>query len=392
MDLRLSQLAPTDLRGLPVAEDGRSTWYPPNFLPQDGKGILFLDEINMAPPAMQGVAQQLILDRRIGDYVVPEDWYVWAAGNRKIDRAAVFDMPSALANRFLHYEVEPDITAFKDWALRSGLHEEIVGFLLFRPTLLHKYKPNQLAWPSPRSWRMADVLHKAALSTAPAVGDAAAGEFEAYCKIVKKIPDLDRILSGQSKVKFPAEPSARYAVVLGLAKRATTPTKVKHALKWLREKAGGEWVQFFVSDVFTLFRARGRPRHFVEKAQCGCRVERDGEAASGRHADVRHEIVSMAEELRKKVSTSILRIRTANPFFGALALFADVKISDTIESAATNGKEILFNKAYCDQLSSSELTGVLLHEILHCALEHITRWGRAMPRPGTSPPTLLSMA
>lgn len=76
VDVRLSQLAPTDLRGLPVAEDGISKWYPPEFLPRDGKGILFLDEINMAPPAMQGVAQQLILDRRVGSYKVPEGWYV----------------------------------------------------------------------------------------------------------------------------------------------------------------------------------------------------------------------------------------------------------------------------------------------------------------------------
>lgn len=71
IDVRLSQLAPTDLRGLPVAEDGISKWYPPEFLPRDGQGILFLDELNMAPPAMQGVAQQLILDRRVGSYVVP---------------------------------------------------------------------------------------------------------------------------------------------------------------------------------------------------------------------------------------------------------------------------------------------------------------------------------
>ncbi|MDZ8034322.1 MoxR family ATPase [Nostoc sp. DedSLP04] len=71
VDVRLSQLAPTDLRGLPVAEDGISKWYPPEFLPRDGKGILFLDELNMAPPAMQGVAQQLILDRKVGSYVVP---------------------------------------------------------------------------------------------------------------------------------------------------------------------------------------------------------------------------------------------------------------------------------------------------------------------------------
>ena len=99
IDLRLSQLAPTDLRGLPVAihpknnvERGISKWYPPEFLPKTGKGILFLDEINMAPPAMQGVAQQLILDRKVGNYKVPEDWLIWAAGNRKEDRASVYEL------------------------------------------------------------------------------------------------------------------------------------------------------------------------------------------------------------------------------------------------------------------------------------------------------------
>src|SRR5690349_8039975 len=87
IDLRLSQLAPTDLRGLPVAEHGISRWYPPEFLPREGRGILFLDELNLAPPAMQGMAQQLILDRRVGNYTVPDQWFIWAAGNRKEDRA-----------------------------------------------------------------------------------------------------------------------------------------------------------------------------------------------------------------------------------------------------------------------------------------------------------------
>jgi MoxR-like ATPase len=126
VDVRLSQLAPTDLRGLPVAEDGISKWYPPEFLPRDGKGILFLDELNMAPPAMQGVAQQLILDRRVGSYIVPEGWYVWAAGNRKEDRAAVFDMPAPLANRFLHLQVESDFESFKAYALATQVHEQII--------------------------------------------------------------------------------------------------------------------------------------------------------------------------------------------------------------------------------------------------------------------------
>jgi MoxR-like ATPase len=79
VDLRLGQLSPTDLRGLPVAKDGTAVWYPPEFLPRKGRGILFLDELNMAPPTLQGIAQQLILDRRVGSYSVPEGWFLWAA-------------------------------------------------------------------------------------------------------------------------------------------------------------------------------------------------------------------------------------------------------------------------------------------------------------------------
>ncbi len=159
IDLRLSQLAPTDLRGLPVAESGRSRWYPPEFLPTEGAGVLFLDEINMAPPTMQGMAQQLILDRQVGSYRVPEGWFIWAVGNRDEDRAAVFEMPAPLANRFIHVEVAPDFENCS-YALNRGLHEHIIAFLSFRPALLHKSEPLQSAWPSPRSWEMASTLHQ----------------------------------------------------------------------------------------------------------------------------------------------------------------------------------------------------------------------------------------
>ena len=83
----------------------------------------------------------------------------------------------------------------------------------------------------------------------------------------------------------------------------------------------------------------------------------------------------MDQQLNQQISTSILKIRTANPFFGTLALFADIEITEAVESAATNGKSIYINEQYCSRLSSSELTGLLLHEILHCALEHVTRRG-----------------
>lgn len=259
VDLRLSQLAPTDLRGLPVAEAGLSKWYPPEFLPQDGCGILFLDELNMAPPALQGVAQQLILDRQIGAYHLPDGWFVWAAGNRKEDRAAVFDMPSALANRFLHLQVEPEFDSFKAYALETNIHEQILAFLSFRATLLHKLDPQQPAWPSPRTWMMASDLHQAGLDIASAVGQGAAAEFGAYVALYDSLPKLERILAGEGdRIPFPSEPSVRYATVVGLTIRADTADQAYGAFTWLSQKATPEWVQLFATDMFRIMRKKGQ--------------------------------------------------------------------------------------------------------------------------------------
>jgi MoxR-like ATPase len=259
IDVRLSQLAPTDLRGLPVAEAGRARWYPPDFLPHDGSGVLFLDEINLAPPAMQGMVQQLVLDRRVGSYVLPDDWYVWAAGNRKEDRAAVFDMPAPLANRFLHLQVEPDLESFRQHALTVGVDEQIIAFLAYRPTLLHKLDPQQPAWPSPRSWVMASKLHRAGLDVAAAVGEATAVEFNAFLQHYSSLPDLTRILQGSGNaLAFPSEPSVRYATVIGLTARADDAQKGYHAFRWLAATAATEWVQLYATDLFSLLRARNQ--------------------------------------------------------------------------------------------------------------------------------------
>lgn len=265
VDVRLSQLAPTDLRGLPVPEHGISRWYPPEFLPRDGSGILFLDELNMAPPAMQGVAQQLILDRRVGSYTVPEGWFIWAAGNRKEDRAAVFDMPAPLANRFVHLEVTPDFDSFKAYALDRGLHEQILAFLSFRPTLLHRLDPQQPAWPSPRSWEMASTLHYAHLDIAPVVGAAAAAELQAYLDVYQSLPDMDRILEGMgTAVAFPSEPSSRYATVIGLTLRTSNALQGYHGLSWLANTASAEWVQLFATDIFRRMRSLGQMGAFSQ--------------------------------------------------------------------------------------------------------------------------------
>ena len=263
IDVRLSQLAPTDLRGLPVADKVNhvSRWYPPEFLPTKGRGVLFLDEINLAPPTMQGMAQQLILDRRVGSYEVPDGWLIWAAGNRKEDRAIVFDMPAPLANRFIHLEVEPDLDSFKSFALRAGLHEQIIAFVTFRPQLLHKMDAQQAAWPSPRSWQMASELHVAGLDLAPAIGAATATEFHAFTQLYAHLPSFEKILDGDgADVEFPDEPSVRYALTIGLTARAETAAPAYHAFKWLTEKAQPEWVQLSAIDLFKLMRAKGQWR------------------------------------------------------------------------------------------------------------------------------------
>ncbi len=259
VDVRLSQLAPSDLRGLPVPADGVSRWYPPEFLPRDGRGILFLDELNLAPPTMQGIAQQLILDRKIGSYKVPAAWFIWAAGNRKEDRASVFEMPAPLANRFLHLHVAPDWDSFKAFALANNFNERILAFLSFRPTLLHRLDPQAPAWPSPRSWSMANRLMQAKLPVEAAIGEGAAAELAAFSALYDSLPDLEAILDGRAALPpFPSEPSVRYALTIGLTVRAETVERGLRGFNYLAERAGPEWVQLFASDLMRLLRDRGQ--------------------------------------------------------------------------------------------------------------------------------------
>ncbi|MDG1892949.1 MAG: MoxR family ATPase [Verrucomicrobiota bacterium] len=258
-DLRLSQLAPTDLRGLPVAGERTARWLPPEFLPREGRGILFLDELNLAPPAIQGIAQQLILDRCVGNYQVPPDWVIWAAGNRREDRASVHQMPAPLANRFLHFEVEPDFVSFRQWALEKGLNEQVLSFVSFRPELLHHHDAGHAAWPSPRTWEMASELHTIGTHIAPAVGDPAALEFESFLKVYDQLPDLDHILHGKGgKIVFPREPSQRYALTLGLGMRALDAVSIRNAFSWLVGSAKPEWCQLFIHAVHSKAVAHGQ--------------------------------------------------------------------------------------------------------------------------------------
>jgi MoxR-like ATPase len=137
VDVRAVQLDPVDLRGLPRISADQTEWVPPKFLPSSGKGILFLDELTSAPQMVQAACYQLVLDRKLGEYVLPEGWVVVAAGNPASERGVHFAMPRPLRNRFVHLDLEPDLDDWSKWAVKAQVRPEIIAFLRFKPELLH---------------------------------------------------------------------------------------------------------------------------------------------------------------------------------------------------------------------------------------------------------------
>jgi len=233
IDIRLSQMEPSDLRGIPFRENHQVEWAIPSMLPnakQHGAtGILFLDEITSAVPSVSAAAYQLILDRRLGDYRVPDGWAIFAAGNRQGDRGVTYTMPAPLANRFSHFEVDLNLDDWVAWAYQAGVDERIIGFLRFRPELLFDFDPahNPVAFPTPRSWEFAHralqkfMDHPLLLlgSLQACVGDAAGIELKAFIDSLDQMPDLDAILRGE-EVKSPKEIDLQYAVASALVGRA----------------------------------------------------------------------------------------------------------------------------------------------------------------------------
>ena len=241
IDIRLSQLEPSDLRGIPFrTQDSDVEWAIPRMLPNKERhgevGILFLDEINAAPPSVSAAAYQLILDRKLGDYRVPDGWVIFAAGNRQGDRGVAYAMPAPLANRFSHYELEANLEDWVDWAMKHNIDEHLIGFLRFRPELLFEYisEQNPIAFPSPRTWEFADrALKKFAdtpqlLSVAfeAAVGQAVGIELMAYLEHLENLPDIDAILNGEN-VEVPTEVDLQYAIAAALTRRAKSITDIK---------------------------------------------------------------------------------------------------------------------------------------------------------------------
>jgi MoxR-like ATPase len=252
------QLTPVDARGVPVpVHDSKQTvFYTPDFWPKKGPGIIFLDEFNMASTTMMAIGQQLLLNRRFGNYRVPDDVFVWAAGNRKIDKAAVNEIPFPVNNRVAHYEIMHDLESWEFWAYAHEQSPDIIGFLKFRTELLHRPSNDSAAraWPSPRSWEMANRRLKANMQIGPVVGESVAAEFDAFCTLKDKLPDLKQIADGNGdKINFPLddEPSLKYAVMSELTYWGLKDVEIfKRVFYWFHKKCKNEpeWISMFVLD------------------------------------------------------------------------------------------------------------------------------------------------
>jgi hypothetical protein len=247
LDVRAVQLDPVDLRGLPRVSSDFTEWVPPKFLPTSGKGILFLDELTSAPQMTQAGCYQLVLDRKLGEYKLPDAWVVIAAGNPASERGVHFSMPRPLRNRFVHLELEPDLTDWCRWAIQSGVRSEVIAFLRFKPSLLHDADAtsDQNAWPTPRSWEMASNvlkgLGKHPGTSNPAIeaqmlegtiGPGATAEFVGFLQLFRALPSIDEILLNPQAAPLPDDPSAQIAIATALG-RAMTDQSVARGTKYL---------------------------------------------------------------------------------------------------------------------------------------------------------------
>lgn len=227
IDIRLAQREPVDIRGLPIPKEDGVHWMISSDWPRksDSRGVILFDELTAADRTLQVAAYEFILDRRLGDlYTVPAGWYICAAGNRSGDRAVSTAMSSALANRFCHVEVMPDIEVWVNWAIRNDIHPDVIAFLRFRPECFICMDGNlERGWPSPRSWeRVSTEIHISKYTKLCTdslrvlihglVGPGAGTEFLAFREWSEKLPNIEAMMLGYEKIEIPDRADLRYSL------------------------------------------------------------------------------------------------------------------------------------------------------------------------------------
>jgi hypothetical protein len=242
IDVRAVLLDPVDLRGVPSVEKGATRWNPPVFLPTEGEGVLFLDELSQAPDAVQSSLLQLVLDRKLGEYRMPDGWRILAAGNRVTDGTFSRKISKALGSRFAtHLELAVDLDEWCAWAVANEVPAEIISFLRLRPDLLHHFDPKAQgnSFPCPRVWAnvgrfMGKLPREAELPFfAGALGFGPAAEFASYLQVYRDLPDIEAIMLDPDTADVPREPSVLYALC-GAMSRKVTKGNAPRAFRYMK--------------------------------------------------------------------------------------------------------------------------------------------------------------
>ena len=255
IDLRLGQMEPTDIRGIPFYNKEKNVmeYAPPGDLPdaelasQYPVVVLFLDEMNSAPASVQSAAYQLILNRRVGKYVLPDNVVIIAAGNRESDKGVTYRMPTPLANRFVHQEMKVDFASWQEWAVMNKIHKDVVGYLSFAKQDLYDFdaKSASRAFATPRSWTfVSQLLDDDTLDDDTAsnlikgtVGEGLAVKFMQHRKVAGKMPRPEDILSGKVTDLNVKDVSAQYSLVISMCYELKDAVEKKVDTKKFHEMA-----------------------------------------------------------------------------------------------------------------------------------------------------------
>lgn len=213
-----SQLAPEDIIGVPRIVEGRSEFCPPRSIAREEPYCLFLDELNACSQEVQKAFYSLILERRIGEYRMPEGSIVVAAGNRAQDSAITRPLSSALLNRMVHVELTADSRVWLEWAAEHGIHPYVYDYICQRPDQLWSQPPKtEEPFSTPRSWHMlSDALNgcgkalterEISLLASGCLTAAHAAQFTAYVRQVRGEFSLTKILNGDQR--WPERPEDR---------------------------------------------------------------------------------------------------------------------------------------------------------------------------------------
>ena len=228
-DVRVALLDPVDLRGVPSVEGGVTKWNPPIFLPTEDepKTLLFLDELPHGSPSVQNALFQLVKDRQLGEYKLPESTVIVGAGNRIQDRAGANRVNTALGDRFIHLNLDVDADEWVDWAKESGrVIHEVIAYIRYRPENLFVFDVKAQVQATPRSWEYASKI----MATSPdsdieqellagTVGEGVSAELIGFLRTCRSLPSVDQIINNPESIDLENDPAVMYAVCSIIARK-----------------------------------------------------------------------------------------------------------------------------------------------------------------------------